>query len=139
MQNFFNEIINELSEDEKLILEKIQNKLFDSFEKQKQESIEKLESTQDPYIDFSKEHPNIIRSKNLTGNPNELVFTIRAEASQIGEKGQLLSIVDIVEKFYHIPIEAHDNYTAHMDKFFENFHNTLEEACKVIAIKKNEK
>lgn len=140
MSDFFQEIVNELSDEEKQILDKIQNKLLSSLEDQKNQKNQKLEDIVDPYIDLSTEHPDIIKKKNITGSPNELVFIIKAEASQIGEQGQLLSIVDIIEKFYHIPIQTDDDYKPHIDKFFDKFHTTLEETCRIIhSNKKHEK
>lgn len=140
MTDFLQDVIDTLSEDEKKVLEKIQAKLADNLEQQKKEKMDKIENITDPYIDFSKEHPDIIKSKHLTDSANELIFTVRAEASAIGEKGQLVSVVDIVEKFYHIPIALNEDHKPYMDRFFDNFHNTLEEACRIINLnKKHEK
>lgn len=132
MTNFFESMIDELSEDEKKILDKIQTKILASLEDEKNEKNKKLENITNPYVDLSQDHSGIIKSKNLTGFPNELIFTIKAEVSQIGEYGQLLSIVDVIEKFYHIPIEPENDYKPHVDNFFNKFHNTLEETCKII-------
>jgi hypothetical protein len=136
MTDFLQDVFDTLSEDEKKVLENIQTKLSANLEQQKKEKIDKIENTTDPYIDFSKENPDIIHSKHLTDSANELIFTVRAEASTIGEKGQLVSVVDIIEKFYHIPIDLKEDHKPYMDRFFDNFHNTLEETCKIINLNK---
>ena len=137
MIEIFSDILNELSEAEKQLLDKIQTKLFSSLENQKSEKNKKLENLVDPYIDLTQDHPDILKSKNITGSVNELVFTVKAEASQIGDTGQLLSIIEIVEKFYHIPIELNSNYKNHIEDFFHKFHSNLEETCRIIHSNKN--
>lgn len=138
--NFLDNLYKDLSAEEKETLEKIQSKLFSYFDEKQKENREQLEAISESTIDFSKNHPDIIHSKNLTNSPNELIFTIRAEVSEINARGELESVVDIVEKFYHIPIKPGNDYKQRMDEFFEKFHNTLEETCRIINIdKKHEK
>jgi hypothetical protein len=140
MTDFFQSVVNELSEEEKEILDKIQTKILASLENEKDEKNKKLEEITDPYVDLSEDHPDIIQKKNLTGFPNELIFTVKAEVSQIGEQRQLLSIVDIIEKFYHIPLDINSDYKSHVDNFLNKFHSTLEESCRIIhSNKQNEK
>lgn len=134
MNNSIDDIVNDLSEEEKLIIEKIQEKLFEHFEKQQKHKREQLETISEGPIDFSEKHPDIIHSKNITTAPNELIFTIKAEASAVNSKGELESVVDIVEKFYHIPLKQKEEYKQYMDNFFDKFHNTLEETCKIINL-----
>jgi hypothetical protein len=140
MSEFFKDIIDSLTEEEKLVLENIQDKISSFYEEQQKIKKQQLELVTDPVIDFADNHPDLIHSKNITTAPNELIFTLKAEASSLNSKGELESIVEIIEKFYHIPLTSKDDYHLYMDSFFNKFHSTLEENCRVINLDKtNEK
>lgn len=130
--NSFNKIYNSLSEEEKILLESIEAKMTALIEEEKQNKHTQLEALAEQGADFSTKHPDIIHSKHITRFPREIVFSIRAEVTQLDDKGNLASVVELIEKFYHIPVHAEQDHNLYVDNFFNNFHKTLEKTCKIL-------
>lgn len=94
--------------------------------------------TPDPYyeldndnpLDLNKKHPEILHPKHLSDAPHEIVVYVKAEVSDIDNKGNLSQVKDLCEQYYHIPVPAGRDYSLYMTKFFEKFHSNLELACQ---------
>jgi len=127
----FESIYEQLTEEEKQLLAKIENKLNSVVEEIKDNRFVNID-TDNPNVvpDFSEKHPDLIHPKHLTIAPHEITFLIKAEVSEIDDKGYLGEIKEIVEKYYHVPVKAKDDYEIYMNKFFEKFHSSLESVCQ---------
>jgi hypothetical protein len=127
----FQNVYDQLTEEEKQLLSKIEEKLGFVAEEIKDNKFADID-TKDPNIvpDFSEKHPDIIHPKHLTIAPHEITFTLKAEVSEIDDKGYLGDIKQIVEKYYHVPVKAKDDWEVYMNKFFDKFHHSLENVCQ---------
>jgi len=127
----FASIYEQLTEEEKQLLSTIENKLNAAIEEIKDNRFTDIDINNPNGVpDFSEKHPDVIHSKHVTTAPHEITFFIKAEVSEIDDKGYLGEIKEIVEKYYHVPVKAKDDWKIHMDKFFEKFHNSLENVCQ---------
>ena len=131
MTNPIDSIYDDLTAEEKLFLSKIETKLAASLEKIKDSKFDHLDDNDpNPVPDFSKKHPEIIHPKNLTKSPHEITIHIKADVSTVDSNGYLSEVVEILEKFYHIPVNAKDEYKLYMEKFFSQLHTALESTCQ---------
>jgi hypothetical protein len=127
-----------LTEEEKQFLEKINKKVVEQLEKIKQERFKELDDQSDTPADFSDKHPEIIHKKHLSSAPHEITVYIKAEVSEIDDKGYLTELKDLFEKYYHIPVGAKEDYKIYVEKFFEKFHSSLETSCQEIQKEKQQ-
>lgn len=130
---YIKEAIESFSPEEKRVFEKIQQKLSNSLMQQvdhKYDWMNEIDEKEDPEPDFSQKHPDILHPKHITIAPHEIVFYIRAEVSEIDDTGHLKGVKDLAEKYYHIPVKVKEDYSLFMDKFFEQFEQTLANTCR---------
>jgi hypothetical protein len=119
-----------LTDEEKVIFEKvqqkIQNRFHDDLEEQKKISIEQMNAAidKDPYF---REDP--IHKRKLTDFPREIRIQIMGEVSSSNEKGQLTSVEPLVNGYYHIPVPAKVDIQEKIDKF----RNILESSFQDLA------
>lgn len=119
-----------LTDEEKEIWNKIQQKINDKFTKdledQTQESIEAMNSAMEKDPNFLEDP---IHKRKLTDFPREIRIQIMGEVSSSNEKGQLTSVEPLVNGYYHIPIPAKVDIQGKIDKF----KNTLESSFQDLA------
>jgi len=127
----FQSIYDQLTEEEKQLLSKIEKKMGSVVEEMKDERFANID-TNDPngVPDFSEKHPDIIHPKHVTIAPHEITFSLKAEVSEVDDKGYLSSVKEVVNKYYHVPVKAKEDWELYMNKFFEKFHNSLENVCQ---------
>jgi hypothetical protein len=127
----FQSIYDQLTEEEKQLLSKIEEKMGSVVEEMKDERFANID-TNDPngVPDFSEKHPDIIHPKHVTIAPHEITFSLKAEVSEVDDKGYLSSVKEVVNKYYHVPVKAKEDWELYMNKFFEKFHNSLENVCQ---------
>jgi hypothetical protein len=127
----FQSIYDQLTAEEKQLLSKIEEKMGSVVEEMKDDRFDHID-TNDPngVPDFSKKHPDIIHPKHVTVAPHEITFSLKAEVSEVDDKGYLSSVKEVVNKYYHVPVKAKDDYEIYMNKFFEKFHASLESVCQ---------
>lgn len=131
-------IFETLTKEEKQFLEKINTKIVKQLDKLKESQNERLESQADEPVDFSEKHPEIIHKKHLSASPYEITIYIKAEVSEIDDKGYLSELKDLFEKYYHIPVKAKEDYKLYVEKFFAKFHSSLETSCQEIQKEKQQ-
>jgi hypothetical protein len=131
-------VLEMLTEEEKQFLEKINKKVIEQLDKIKQERFKELDDKSDAPVDFSDKHPEIIHKKHLSAAPHEITIYIKAEISEIDDKGHLTELKDLFEKYYHIPVRAKEDYKIYIEKFFEKFHSSLETSCQEIQKEKQQ-
>lgn len=119
-----------LTDEEKEIWNKIQQKINDKFTKdledQTQESIEAMNSAMEKDPNFLEDP---IHKRKLTDFPREIRIQIMGEVSSSNEKGQLTSVEPLVNGYYHIPIPAKVDIQEKIDQF----KNTLESSLQDLA------
>jgi hypothetical protein len=123
------DIFKDLSTEEKALLEKIETKLSSVLHDAKTHKFDHWDKMSDN-PDFSSKHPEVLHPKTLTVGPYEITVTIKAEVSEVDSKGYLSDNIEVLEKFYHIPVKAKEDYQQYMNKFFEIFHDSLEKTCQ---------
>jgi hypothetical protein len=123
------DIFKDLSTEEKALLEKIETKLSSVLHDAKAHKFDHWDNMSDN-PDFSSKHPEVLHPKTLTVGPYEITVTIKAEVSEVDSKGYLSDNIEVLEKFYHIPVKAKEDYQQYMNKFFEIFHDSLEKTCQ---------
>lgn len=121
---------DELSEDEKKILDKFDQKISDIIKEHTEHQYDHLEN--DDPLDFSLKHPEIMHPTHVTSSPHEITVIVKAEVSDIDNKGNLSQIKDLFEQYYHIPVPNNTDYMIYVNKFFEKFHADLEITCQEI-------
>lgn len=131
------DILDNLTPEEKEILSKIETKLAKALQEAKDSRYDHLDNIGDN-PDFAKNHPDVLHPKVLTRGPYEITVAVKAEVSEVDSKGYLSDNVSILEKFYHIPIKAKDDYQEYLNKFFDIFHSSLENACQDLNTKNND-
>jgi len=128
-------IINSLSEEEQKILEKIQDKITESINTMKDSKFDNLDDT-DLASSFSDKNPDLIHPKHITNSPHEILITVTAEVSEIDDKGYLGATKDLMNQHYHIPVKTGEDYSLFLQKFLEQFQQTLESTCRDSVITK---
>lgn len=132
------DILDNLTPEEKDVLSRIESKLAKALQEAKDTRYDHLDNIENNNPDFAKKHPELLHPKVLTRGPYEITVTVKAEVSEIDSKGYLSDNIAILEKFYHIPVKAKDDYQAYLDKFFDIFHRSLENACQDLNTKNND-
>jgi len=135
---YIDKIFEKLTEEEKQFLDKINKKIVQHLDKIKEAHFEQLDSQVDTPVDFSEKHPEIIHKKHLSVAPHEITVYIKAEVSEIDDKGYLTEVKDLFEKYYHIPVKAKEDYRLYVEKFFEKFHSSLEKSCQEVQKEKQQ-
>jgi hypothetical protein len=128
---------DELSEDEKKIVDKFDQKISDIIKEKIEHKYDHLEN--DDPLDFNLKHPDVMHPKHITSSPHEITVFVKAEVSDIDNKGNLSEIKDLFEKYYHIPVPNNTDYMVYVTKFFEKFHSDLEITCQEIHTQDNTK
>jgi DNA replication initiation complex subunit (GINS family) len=132
-------IFESLTDEEKQFLEKINNRIVEQLNKIKETRFDHLdEQPSEAPLDFADRHPEIIHKKHLSVSPHEITIYIKAEVSDIDERGYLNEVKDLFEKYYHIPVAAKEDYKVYVEKFFEKFHSSLEDSCQEIQKEKQQ-
>jgi len=132
------QIFERLTSEEKQLLEKINKKVVEELDKIREDQFKHLDDEPDAPIDFSDKHPEIIHKKHLSSFPHEITVYVKAEVTEIDDKGYLKDVKDLFEKYYHIPVKAKEDYKIHIEKFFEKFHSSLEISCQEIQKEKQQ-
>jgi hypothetical protein len=124
------DIDNIFTEEEKQIIDRLQEKIFKHFSSEQSNS-------KDPE-ELLKLDPNneMLHPEKITDAPVEILFTIKAVVTEVDENGNPKETVDLLEKFYHIPITSGKNYKDYVDNFMNHFHLKLEQTCQ--ELHKNE-
>ena len=128
-------IEDQLTEEEKAVLQKITAKMQNSFSSNEFQEGRRKNVEQ---IDKDASNPHFFNQprelKHVTNYQREILIKVNAEMSTVAdETNQLLEVDNIVENFYHIPVPSGVNYVEKIDEFLEKFDNELEN----IAIKIN--
>ena len=127
----FDSIYDQLTEEEKQLLAKIESKLNSIMQEAKDNRFADIDINNPNIVpDFSDKHPDIIHPKHVTIAPHEITFTLKAEVSEIDDKGYLGDIKQVVDKYYHVPVKSKDDWEVYMNKFFDKFHHSLENVCQ---------
>lgn len=127
----FAKIYDQLTEEEKQLLAKIENKMNSAVEEIKDTRFMDVDTNNPNGVpDFSEKHPDLIHPKHVTIAPHEITFCLKAEVSEIDDKGYLGDIKEVVNKYYHVPVKAKEDWELYMNKFFEKFHDSLEKVCQ---------
>lgn len=132
-------IEDQLTDEEKAILEKIADKMQNSFSSNEFQEARKQNVEQ---IAKDASNPNFFNQpreiKHVTNYQREILVKVIAEISTVAdETNQLLEIDNIVENFYHIPIPSGVDYVGKIDEFLEKFDNEIENVA--IKINTNDK
>lgn len=123
----------DLTEEEKLLLEKLGQKFSKSLDDIKKENIEKMsKELEDPNY-FNKPQ----ETQHVTDYQREILIKINAEISTTNDSNQLLEIDNIVENYYHIPVPSGVNYTEKIDDFLKIFDTEIEN-CAIKINQNNE-
>ncbi len=126
---------DQLTDEEKAVLEKIANKMQQSFstnefQEGRRQNVEQLAKDASTPNFFNQPR----ELTHVTNYQREILIKVKAELSTVSdETQQLLEVDNIVENFYHIPVPSGVNYVEKIDEFLEKFDNELEN----IAIKIN--
>lgn len=122
-----------LTDEEKAILEKVQQKIQDRFnndlEKQTQTSIEQMNAAIDKDPNFLEDP---IHKRKLTDFPREIRIQVLGEVSSSNKKGQLTSVEPLVNGYYHIPIPAKVDIQEKIDKFRETLESSFQDLAELI-------
>ena len=131
MNEDINDIYSLLTDEEKSFLKQIETKIAKGLESIKEHVFDHIDDNDTNNVpDFSKKHPEILHPKNLTKAPHEITINIKADVASIDSNGYLSEVVEILEKFYHIPVKAKDDYKIYLERFFQQFHQALESTCQ---------
>jgi hypothetical protein len=127
----FQSVYDQLTEEEKQLLSKIEEKLGSVAKEIKDNRFANIDINDPNKVpDFSEKHPDVIHPKHVTIAPHEITFSLKAEVSEIDNKGYLGDIKEVVNKYYHVPVKAKDDWEIYMNKFFDKFHQSLENVCQ---------
>lgn len=126
--NISQDILNDLSEEEKKILETLQSKIKNKFDTYSA-NIENLSGLlNDPNL--LRDDP--INPKHITNYEREIAVELRMEMSTINNEGQLIDISQILENHYHIPVPSGVDYLDGITIFINNFDTHLLDCAKKI-------
>jgi hypothetical protein len=115
--------INDIfTEEEKIFLDQIQQKIMEHIGSSSNKTVEELTS-------FNS-HDHLVHPDRITDAPTELTFVIKAVATELDENGLPKETLQVLEKFYHIPIIGNKKHNEYIDKFLSHFENKLEKTCQ---------
>jgi hypothetical protein len=123
-----NDILETLSEEEKKLLSKIENRIKEKFDAAREAKFDEL--NQDQPLDFSQKHPEVIEPVHIGKNPHEIRVSMTIEISEVDEKGYLKETKEMIKKNYHIPVPAQKDYNTYVQKFTSRFQQKLTETCQ---------
>lgn len=123
-----NDIYDKLTEDEKLLIEKIEKRIAASLKDISDKRYDHI--TADTPIDFSGKHPDIIPPSHISSHPHEIRVSLSVEISSIDEKGYLDEVKELIKKNYHIPVPPEKDYMEYAEKFISNFEDKLTKSCR---------
>jgi hypothetical protein len=131
-KNFLENI--DLTDQEKSVLNIIENKIQKYLESTKQNNLNNIEEIM--------ENPSTLgetpfHSKHITTYEREIFVHLEMEISAINENGQLTEVGQILENFYHIPVPSGSNYIEKIQNFTEKFEKELNN-CAIQIHKHNE-
>jgi hypothetical protein len=115
---------NILTDEECEFIERIQKKIFDHAA-----STNTNTEKTDDRLDFY-ERPDLIHPDRLTDAPVEITFTVRVMVTETDENGNPKETIEVLDKFYHIPIINGKNYKVYVDNFLNRFDSKLEQTCQ---------
>ena len=125
--------LDDLTEEEKLLWDKMNSKMEKSLEQIKKENIEKMaKDLEDP--DYFNQPTEV---KHVTDYQREVLIKINAEISTTNDQNKLLEIDNIVENFYHIPVPSGVDYVEKIDEFLDAFDKEIQD-CAIKINTKNE-
>ena len=125
--------LDNLTEEEKLLWDKMNSKMEKSLEQIKKENIEKMaKDLEDP--DYFNQPTEV---KHVTDYQREILIKINAEISTTNDQNKLLEIDNIVENFYHIPVPSGVDYVEKIDEFLDAFDKEIQD-CAIKINTKNE-
>lgn len=117
--------LDNLTEEEKAVWEKVSSKLEESFQEERKKNLEEMaKKLEDP--DFFNKPKEI---EHVTGYQREIVVKVNAEISTINDQNQLLDLTNIVDNYYHIPVPSGVDYVEKIGKFLEKFDQELEDCA----------
>jgi hypothetical protein len=120
-----------LTDEEYEFLQKIEQKIIDNLALKNPESEKEIEE-----LTSFENNSELVHPEKISDAPVEIMFNIKAIVSETDENGQPKETINLLDKFYHIPIVNGRNYEEYMNKFLENFHSKLEQTCQ--ELQKNE-
>lgn len=117
--------LNNLTEEEKAVWEKMASKLEESFLEERKKNIEKMaKDLEDP--DLFNEIEEI---KHVTDYQREILIKVNAEISTTNDQNKLLEIDNIIENFYHIPVPSGVDYVEKIGEFLEKFDQEIQDCA----------
>jgi hypothetical protein len=126
--NISQDILNDLSEEEKNILDTLQSKIKNKLNTYAA-NVENLSGLlNDPNL--LRDDP--INPKHITNYEREIAVELRMEMSTINNEGQLIDISQILENHYHIPVPSGVDYLDRITTFINNFDTNLLDCAKKI-------
>lgn len=126
---------NELTDDEKVLLEKIEEKIANKTQELLNNKYANIDN--DEPLDLGHQHHDIISPRYATDAPHEIKFEVVATVSSIDDKGYIKDVKEMLSQNYFIPVLAGEDYTIYVNKFFEMFKNKLTETCKEVLPESN--
>lgn len=122
MDNIINNINDIFTEEEKAFLDKIQQKIVNHIGSDSEKTSEEL-------VGFNH-HDDLAHPEKITDAPTELTFVIKAVVTEVDENGLPKETIEVLEKFYHIPIINGKKYTDYLNNFLNHFHAKLQTTCQ---------
>lgn len=116
-----NNIDDIFTDEEKNFLDQIQQKIMNHIGQ---------DSTKTPEELTNFNPTNLIHPDRITDAPTELTFVIKAIATEVDDNGLPKETLQVLEKFYHIPIINGKKYMEYIDNFINNFQDKLEKTCR---------
>ena len=126
---------NELTEEEKSLLSKIEEKISQKTKELLDNKYADIDNDQP--LDLDLQHPEIMSPRCVTDAPHEIKFEVVSTVSSIDDKGYIKDVKQILTQNYFIPVLAGEDYETYIDKFFEVFKTKLTETCKEVLPKPN--
>lgn len=117
--------LDNLTEEERALWEKMGAKFEESFQEERKRNLEEMtKKLEDP--DFFNKPKEI---EHVTGYQREIIVKVNAEISTINDQNQLLDLTNIIDNYYHIPVPSGVDYVEKIGKFLEKFDQELEDCA----------
>jgi hypothetical protein len=122
-------IEKDLTEDEKKIVNKLNEKLQAKLTEQREYVIEHADEIM---RDKNLLLDDPIHSRHVTDYNREIFVSLRMEISATNDDGQLTELAPILETFYHIPVPSGIDYLDSVNSFMNQFDEGLTDCARKI-------
>lgn len=130
--NIDDDFINNLSDEELAVLEKL-------YQKQQELALKEYDSLKDNSNEYAADqYSPIINRESCLDSPVELIFIVNCVVLNKNDSGEVVSHDEVLNKHYHVPLLNKDQVKEYIDGFFNKFQKSATQQAQEVLGEPNE-